>query len=99
MIVGDQWLDALLSIPIIAIVPFAAVIWGPAPDGANGPQRAPGGVAGASCRRHSATAYAFHCMDDTRCRLFLSGTADLRACAPWPVRRSVPATSALVMRS
>jgi len=27
MIVGDQWLECLLSIPIIAIVPFAAVIW------------------------------------------------------------------------
>ena len=27
MIVGDQWLECLLSIPIIAIVPFAVIIW------------------------------------------------------------------------
>jgi hypothetical protein len=27
MIVGDQWLECLLSIPIIAIVPFAITIW------------------------------------------------------------------------
>jgi hypothetical protein len=27
MIVGDRWLECLLSIPIIAIVPFAVIIW------------------------------------------------------------------------
>src|SRR5262249_18612479 len=27
MIVGDRWLECLLSIPVIAIVPFAAIIW------------------------------------------------------------------------
>src|SRR5437868_13575735 len=27
MIVGDQWLECLLSIPIIAIVPCAATVW------------------------------------------------------------------------
>ena len=27
MVVGDRWLECLLSIPIIAIVPFAAIIW------------------------------------------------------------------------
>src|ERR1700694_5344613 len=27
MIVGDEWLECLLSIPIIAIVPFAIAIW------------------------------------------------------------------------
>lgn len=27
MIVGDEWRECLLSIPIIAIVPFAASIW------------------------------------------------------------------------
>jgi hypothetical protein len=27
MIAGDQWLECLLSIPIIAIVPFAITIW------------------------------------------------------------------------
>lgn len=27
MIVGDEWLECLLSVPIIAILPFAAVIW------------------------------------------------------------------------
>ena len=27
MIVGDRWLECLVSIPVIAIVPFAAIIW------------------------------------------------------------------------
>ena len=27
LILGDEWLECLLSIPIIAIVPFAAAIW------------------------------------------------------------------------
>lgn len=27
MLMGDQWLECLLSIPIIAIVPFALVVW------------------------------------------------------------------------
>jgi hypothetical protein len=31
MIVGDEWLECLLSIPIIAIVPFAAAIWALSP--------------------------------------------------------------------
>ncbi len=27
MIVGDQWLECLLSVPLIAILPFVAIVW------------------------------------------------------------------------
>jgi hypothetical protein len=64
MIIGDRWLECLLSIPVIAIVPFAVIIWAlrrMAPTdlvlaGALG-----GLVAGAV----SATGYALHCSDDS----------------------------------
>jgi len=64
MIVGDQWLECLLSIPIIAIVPFAAVIWivrRMAPTDL----RRTGALAGLVSGSISAAAYALHCMDDS----------------------------------
>jgi hypothetical protein len=64
MIVGDQWLECLLSIPIIAIVPFAVIIWAlrqAAPTDLVRTGALGGMVAGAV----SATAYAFHCVDDS----------------------------------
>jgi hypothetical protein len=64
MILGDQWLECLLSIPIIAIVPFAVIIWAlrhTAPTDLVRTGALGGLVAGAV----SATAYAFHCVDDS----------------------------------
>jgi hypothetical protein len=64
MIVGDQWLECLLSIPIIAIVPFAAVIWALRQMAPTDLTRT-GALAGLVAGGISATAYAFHCMDDS----------------------------------
>ncbi|MFB9264055.1 NrsF family protein [Bradyrhizobium erythrophlei] len=64
MVMGDQWLECLLSIPIIAIVPFAVVIWAvrkAAPTNLVGAGAFGGLVAGGV----SAIAYALHCTDDS----------------------------------
>jgi hypothetical protein len=64
MIVGDQWLECLLSIPIIAIVPFATIIWAvrrAAPTNLVRTGTFVGLVAGGV----SAIAYAVHCTDDS----------------------------------
>jgi hypothetical protein len=64
MVVGDQWLECLISIPIIAIVPFAAIIWAVRAMAPTDLRRA-GALAGLAAGGVSATAYAFHCMDDS----------------------------------
>jgi hypothetical protein len=64
MIVGDQWLECLLSIPIMAIVPFATIIWAvrrAAPTNLVRTGTFVGLVAGGV----SAIAYALHCTDDS----------------------------------
>ncbi len=64
MIVGDNWLECLLSIPIIAIVPFAAVVWAVRQTAPTDLVRT-GAVAGLVAGSVSATAYALHCTDDS----------------------------------
>ena len=64
MLVGDQWLECLLSIPIIAVVPFALIIWAVRAMAPTDLARA-GALAGLVAGSVSATAYAFHCMDDS----------------------------------
>jgi hypothetical protein len=64
MIVGDQWLECLLSIPIIAIVPFAVIIWALRRAAPTDLVRA-GALGGMAAGAVSATAYAFHCVDDS----------------------------------
>jgi hypothetical protein len=64
MIVGEEWLECLISIPIIAILPFAVVVWTVrrmAPTNLTGAGALAGLVAGGI----SATAYALHCTDDS----------------------------------
>jgi len=87
MIVGDQWLECLLSIPVIAIV-RSPPSSGPAPDGATDLTRT-GALGRLVAGGLSATAYAFHCMDDSLpfVALWYGGPSP---CAPWPVRRSDP---------
>lgn len=64
MVMGDDWLECLLSIPIIAITPFAIVIWAVR-------QAAPtnlvqtGAFAGLVAGGVSAMAFALHCSDDS----------------------------------
>ena len=64
MIVGDQWLECLLSIPIIAIVPFAATIWAVRRAAPTNLART-GAFAGLIAGGVSAMAYALHCTDDS----------------------------------
>lgn len=64
MIVGHQWLECVLSIPIIAIVPFAVMIWAVRQAMPTDLRRA-GALAGLVAGALSATGYALHCVDDT----------------------------------
>jgi len=64
MIAGDQWLECLLSIPIIAIVPFAVSIWAVRKAAPTNLVRA-GAFAGLVAGGVSAMAYALHCTDDS----------------------------------
>ena len=64
MIVGDEWLECLLSVPIIAILPFAAVIWAMRQAAPTDLVRA-GAFAGLISGSISAMAYAFHCTEDS----------------------------------
>jgi hypothetical protein len=64
MIVGDEWLECLLSIPIIAILPFAIAIWAVRRAAPTDLSRA-GALAGLVAGGVSAMAYALHCTDDS----------------------------------
>jgi hypothetical protein len=63
MVMGDQWLECLLSIPIIAIVPFAAFVWAVRRAAPTNLVRA-GAFSGLVAGGVSAIAYALHCTDD-----------------------------------
>jgi hypothetical protein len=64
MIMGDQWLECLVSIPIIAIVPFAISIWAVRRAAPTNLART-GAFAGLVAGGVSAMAYALHCTDDS----------------------------------
>ena len=64
MIVGDQWLECLVSIPIIAIVPFGISIWAVRRAAPTNLART-GAFAGLIAGGVSAMAYALHCTDDS----------------------------------
>src|SRR6267154_36366 len=64
MILGDEWLECLLSIPIIAIVPFAVSIWAVRKGAPTNLVRA-GAFAGLIAGGVSAIGYALHCTDDS----------------------------------
>jgi hypothetical protein len=64
MIVGDLWLECLISIPIIAIVPFAIAMWVVRRAAPTDLARA-GAFAGLAAGGVSAMAYALHCTDDS----------------------------------
>jgi hypothetical protein len=63
MIVGDEWLECLLSIPLISVVPFAISIWAVRRAAPTNLARA-GTCAGLVAGGVSALAYALHCTDD-----------------------------------
>src|SRR5262249_40114422 len=60
MLMDDEWLECLVSIPIIAIVPFAVVIWAVRQAAPTNLRRA-GALAGLGAGGLSAAGYALHC--------------------------------------
>jgi hypothetical protein len=64
MMLGDQWLECLISIPIIAIAPFAISMWVVRRAAPTDLVRA-GAFAGLAAGGVSAMAYALHCTDDS----------------------------------
>jgi hypothetical protein len=64
MVTGDDWLECLVSVPVIAIVPFAAVIFAVRRAAPTNLVRA-GAFAGLLAGSVSAMAYALHCTDDS----------------------------------
>lgn len=65
MIAGDTWLECLLSIPIIAVVPFAVVVWAVRQVAAPTDLVRTGAFAGLVAGGVSAMGYALHCTDDS----------------------------------
>lgn len=64
MILGNEWLECLVSIPVIAIVPFAVCIWAVRKAAPTDLVRT-GAVAGLIAGGISAFAYSVHCSDDS----------------------------------
>jgi hypothetical protein len=64
MVMGDQWPECLISIPIIAVVPFAIVIWAVRQAAPTNLVRT-GAFSGLVAGGVSAVAYALHCTDDS----------------------------------
>lgn len=63
MLAGDQWLECLVSIPLIAIVPFALMTWA-ARQGAPTNLTRAGAFVGLAAGSISALGYALHCTED-----------------------------------
>jgi hypothetical protein len=64
MMMGERWLECLLSIPIIAVVPFAVIMWALRMAAPTNLLRT-GALAGLVAGGISAAAYALHCPDDS----------------------------------
>jgi hypothetical protein len=64
MIFGMNWAMCLFCIPLFAVVPFVALIWF-LRKGAPTELRRTGAIAGIVAGALGATAYAFHCPDDS----------------------------------
>lgn len=65
MLVGHMWLECLVSIPIIAVLPFAALVWAVRRFAAPTDLERTGALAGLAAGGISAMGYALHCMDDS----------------------------------
>jgi hypothetical protein len=64
MLFGMNWMTCLLCIPLFAVVPFVALIWF-LRRGAPTDLKLTGAIAGLLAGALGATAYAFHCPDDS----------------------------------
>ena len=83
-ILSDQWLECVISIPLIAIVPFAAIVWAVRQMAPTDLART-GAFAGLVAGCLSATGYAVHCADDSVqfFALWYGGTIALCTLAGW----------------
>jgi hypothetical protein len=81
---GDEWLECLISIPLIAIVPFSVIIWTVRQMAPTNLART-GAFAGLVAGCLSATGYALHCADDSVpfFALWYGGTIALCTYAGW----------------
>jgi hypothetical protein len=72
---GSEWIECIVSIPVIAIVPFALVVWAVRQAAPTHLRRA-GALAGLAAGGLSATGYALHCTADSLpfVALWYSGT-------------------------
>jgi len=83
-ILSDDWLECLISIPLIAIVPFAVIVWAVRQMAPTDLART-GALVGLVAGCLSAIGYAFHCADDTVpfFALWYGGTIALCTFAGW----------------
>lgn len=83
-IFGDEWLECVISIPLIAIVPFFMIVWAVRQMAPTDLARA-GAIAGLVAGCLSAIGYALHCADDTVpfIALWFGGTIALCTFAGW----------------
>ncbi len=65
MIFGKEWLTCLVSIPFFAVAPFAALVWALRKTAAPTDLGRAGAVVGLVAGGIGATAYVFHCPDDS----------------------------------
>ncbi|UPK31356.1 DUF1109 domain-containing protein [Bradyrhizobium sp. 195] len=64
IVMGNDWLECLISIPIIAVLPFAVVIWAVRQAAPTNLVRT-GAFSGLLAGGVSAIGYALHCTDDS----------------------------------
>jgi hypothetical protein len=83
-ILSDEWLECVISIPLIAIVPFAVIVWAVRQMAPTDLART-GALAGLVAGCLSATGYALHCADDSVpfFALWYGGTIALCTFAGW----------------
>lgn len=83
-ILSDEWLECLLSIPLIAIVPFCVIVWAVRQMAPTDLART-GAFAGLVAGCLSAIGYALHCADDSVpfFALWYGGTIALCTFAGW----------------
>jgi hypothetical protein len=83
-IFGGEWLECLISIPLIAVVPFAVIVWTVRQMAPTNLPRT-GAFVGLVAGCLSATGYALHCADDSVpfFALWYGGTIALCTYAGW----------------
>jgi hypothetical protein len=84
MVAGRDWLECILSIPLIAIVPFAMLVWAVRRAAPTDLART-GALVGMVAGCLSAAGYALHCVDDSVpfVALWYGGTIALCTFAGW----------------